>query len=148
MSRGHGSKEDSRLQRIHILLHPFNHSLECHTVSIFALHLNDPLLLILERTFPSNNKSNKQSKPLVFEKLINFIDQLQYIQDLHLETSPPPQVGIEHNNVSATPVPTVNVDRALPHDPIRHSMNSSVIRIRFEEKRCPVELNRCIVILY
>ena len=130
MSRGHGSEEDSRLQRIHILLHPFNHSLERHTVSILALHLNDPLLLILERTFPSNNKSNKQSKSLVvFEKLINFIDLylVQYIQDLHLETSPPPQVSVEHNHVSATPVPTVNVDRALPHDPIRDSMNGSVI---------------------
>lgn len=41
-----------------------------------------------------------------------------YIQDLHFEASPPPLVCVEHNYISASPMPTVFLDRAFPHNPI------------------------------
>jgi len=61
--------------------------------------------------------------------------------------SPPPQVYVEHDYISASPMLTVFVDQAFPHNSIRYYINYSVIWIRFKKKRCPIELNHCIVIL-
>jgi hypothetical protein len=62
--------------------------------------------------------------------------------------SPPPQVYVEHDYISASPMLTVFVDQAFPHNSIRYYINYSVIWIRFKKKRCPIELNHCIVILH
>jgi len=41
--------------------------------------------------------------------------------------SPPPQVYVEHDYISASPMLTVFVDQAFPHNSIRYYINYSVI---------------------
>jgi len=62
-------------------------------------------------------------------RALNFM--IDNIQDLHFEASPPPQVCVEHNYISPSPMPTVFVDRSFPHNSIWYSMNCCVIWIRF-----------------
>jgi len=49
-------------------------------------------------------------------RALNFM--IDNIQDLHFEASPPPQVCVEHNYISPSPMPTVFVDRSFPHNSI------------------------------
>lgn len=69
------------------------------------------------------------------------------LQDLHLQASHPPKIGVEYQNIHALPVFTMLVDRTLPHYSIRYPMDHSIIWVWFQKKWCPVELDRRIILL-
>jgi len=70
------------------------------------------------------------------------------LQDLHLVTSHPPKVGVEHHDISTFPEFSVLVYRCFANNSIWYSMDNSIVCIWLKQEWCPVELDSCIIILH
>lgn len=69
------------------------------------------------------------------------------LQYFHLQASHPPKIGVEYYNVNTFPILAMLIDWTFSNNPIRYSMNDSIVWVWFKKKRCPVELNCGIVFL-
>lgn len=59
----------------------------------------------------------------------------------------PPHIALEHKHVDSIPVLTMVSDRVESHHPLVDSVIRGVIGNRLDDKRCPVVLDRDVVIL-
>lgn len=69
------------------------------------------------------------------------------LQNLHLLARHPPKIGVEDDDVSSLPVPSMLHDGPCSNDPLSDSVNDGIVRIGFHQKRSPVEFDSCIVVL-
>lgn len=118
-------------------------SVDSSTMS-FTSSSKDPCLLNMitspNETFPKQVRKQQWTNKL-FDK------RIKKLQDLELDPSHPPEIGVEHHNIGSFPVSSMFVYRTSPDDSIGYPVDDSIVRVWFKKEWCPVELNSCIVIL-
>lgn len=131
MRRRHAGEEDSGFIRIHIPFHPSFHTFQCHTISILCGYIYYVLHFIFKRTLPAKKNKNNTHCIIFFLLGDQVRKEFRYtdLQNLEGETSHPPNISIEHQNISTFPVFTMLNYGPFTYNSISYSVYNSIVRI-------------------
>lgn len=128
MRRRHAGEEDSGFIRIHIPFHPSFHTFQCHTISILCGYIYYVFHFIFKRTLPAKQYTLYYIF-LLGEVMKDPEFRLTDLQNLEGETSHPPNISIEHQNISTFPVFTMLNYGPFTYNSISYSVYNSIVRI-------------------